>query len=230
MCLGKNSEAIGNFNFQGTVIKKIDSQKLLGVTIDHKLKFEEHIKNICQTAGKKLNALTRLYYLISPYQLRLVLNSFIKGQFNYCPLIWMFSSKKSNNLVNKIHERTLRLIHNDYDKSFNDLLNIDNEVTFHTKNIQKLMIEVYKYVNGLSNSITNVIFSKRSIKYNLRNYRELASTRKLTNRYGLESVSYKASQLWQTVPMEIRNSCSLETFKLRIKSWAANNCPCWVCQ
>ena len=44
----------------GNSIKKGWCQKLLGVTIDHKLNFEEHIKTICQTAGKKLNALTRL--------------------------------------------------------------------------------------------------------------------------------------------------------------------------
>ena len=229
MCLEKDAETIGDFNFQGISIKKTNSQKLLGVIIDHKLKFEEHISSICQIAGKKLNALTRLSHLIAPYQLDLILNSFIKGQFNYCPLIWMFSSKRSNNLINKIHERTLRLIHNDYESNFSDLLKIKNEVTFHVKNNQKLMTEVYKYVNGLSNSITCEIFSKRNVNYNLRNFREIKSQRKYTSRYGLESVNYKASQLWQNVPMEIKNSSTLEIFKTKIKSWTAEKCPCWVC-
>ena len=229
MCLEKDAETIGDFNFQGILLKKTNSQKLLGVIIDHKLKFEEHISSICQIAGKKLNALTRLSHLIAPYQLDLILNSFIKGQFNYCPLIWMFSSKRSNNLINKIHERTLRLIHNDYESNFSDLLKIKNEVTFHVKNNQKLMTEVYKYVNGLSNSITCEIFSKRNVNYNLRNFREIKSQRKYTSRYGLESVNYKASQLWQNVPMEIKNSSTLEIFKTKIKSWTAEKCPCSVC-
>ena len=37
------------------------------------------------------------------------------------------------------------------------------------------MIEVYRCSSGLSNSIKNEIFSKRNIKYSLRNYRELKS-------------------------------------------------------
>lgn len=54
----------------------------------------------------------------------------------------MLSAKRANNLVDKIHEKTLRLLHNDYENRFNDLLETNNEVTFHVKNNQKLMIEV----------------------------------------------------------------------------------------
>ena len=35
---------------------------------------------------------------------------------------------------------------------------INNEVTFHAENKQKLMIELHKYVNGLSNSVTKNIY------------------------------------------------------------------------
>ena len=80
------------------------------------------------------------------------------------------------------------------------------------------MIEVNKY-----------IFPKRSIEYNLRNYRELAFHRKLTSTYGLKGENYKASQIWQKVPMAIKNSGSLEIFKLKVKSWTSDICPCWVC-
>ena len=54
----------------------------------------------------------------------------------------MLSAKRANNLVDKIHEKTLRLLHNDYENRFNDLLETNNEVTFHVKNNQKLIIEV----------------------------------------------------------------------------------------
>ena len=80
------------------------------------------------------------------------------------------------------------------------------------------MIEVNKY-----------IFSKRNIEYNLRNYRELAFHRKLTSRYGLKGENYKASQIWQKVSIEIKSSGSLEIFKLKVKSWTSDICPCWMC-
>ena len=97
MCLGKNSETLGDSYFQEIVIKNTESQGLLVVTIDGKLNFEEPIITICQTKRKKLNDLTRLSY---PYQLRLILNPFIKSVFNYCLFIWMFSSRRADNQVN----------------------------------------------------------------------------------------------------------------------------------
>ena len=114
----------------------------------------------------------------------------MKGQFHHCPLIWTFSSKGEYNLVNKIHERKLKIIHNDCENRFNGLWEINNEVTSHAKNNKKFIIEIYIYVNRLSNSITNKIFSKAYVEYNLRNYRELTSYRKIRSRYVLESVKY----------------------------------------
>ena len=58
-------------------------------------------------------------------------------------------------------------------------------------------------------TIINEMFSKRNIECNLRNCRESASHRKLISQYGLGSANYKASQLWQNVSMEIKNSASL---------------------
>ena len=61
----------------------------------------------------------------------------------------MFNSKLAYNLFNKIYEKTLRLIHNDYENRFIGLLEINNEVTLYVKNNKKRMIEVHEYVNGL---------------------------------------------------------------------------------
>ena len=57
----------------------------------------------------------------------------------------MLSAKRANNLVEKIHEKTLRLLHNDYENRFNDLLETNNEVTFHVKNNQKYIIMSMAY-------------------------------------------------------------------------------------
>ena len=46
-------------------------------------------------------------------------NAFINTQFNYAPSVWMFASKTSINKICKIRHRTLQVIHNDYQKSYN---------------------------------------------------------------------------------------------------------------
>ena len=42
-----------------------------------------------------------------------IMAAYINSQFGYCPLVWMFHSRKLNNRVNKIHERALRITYND---------------------------------------------------------------------------------------------------------------------
>ena len=71
----------------------------MGITIDNKLTFKSHLKNICEKANQKLNALARITKFTSPFQMKTLLNSFIKSQFSYCPLIWMFISKGLNKKI-----------------------------------------------------------------------------------------------------------------------------------
>ena len=68
--------------------------KLLGVHIDDKLNFNEHINKICKSAGNQLNALTRHKLFLGLNEKEVLVNSFIYSNFNYCPLVWMFSHKK----------------------------------------------------------------------------------------------------------------------------------------
>ena len=54
------------------------------------------------------------------------MKSFIESQFSYCPLLWMFCTRKMNQRINFIHERALGLVYEDYTSSFSDLLVKDN--------------------------------------------------------------------------------------------------------
>ena len=85
--------------------------KLLGVTIDNQLKFDDHVKNICTKAGRKLSALTRMLKELSFQRKRLLLKTLFGSQFTYCPLIWIFHSREANNRINSLHERALRLVY-----------------------------------------------------------------------------------------------------------------------
>ena len=100
------------------LIKYNNEVKLLGVKLDSKLKFTEHVSTICNKAGRKLTVLNRLGKYISMEKRRILYKTFIESQFNYSPLIWMFCSRKLNTKINKLQERSLRLVYNDYHSFF----------------------------------------------------------------------------------------------------------------
>ena len=126
------------------VIISGNSVKLLGVTIDNKLNFNEHVDNICKKANNKLQALARIAKYLSPDKLRIIMKTFIESQFNYCPLTWMFHSRQLNSKINQLHERALRIVHKNPNLTFQQLLNLDKTHCIHHRNLQKLAVEMFK--------------------------------------------------------------------------------------
>ena len=76
-----------NFQISERVIHNSQSNNLLAVTFDNKLKFEKHTNLICQKANRKLNALARITPYMELTNRRILMNAFFDSQFIYCPLI-----------------------------------------------------------------------------------------------------------------------------------------------
>ena len=102
--------------------KTVNSEKLLGIKVDNRLNFNEHLDSIIKKASGKINALYRITPFMNISKRRILMNSFFNSQFNYCPLVWMFHSRSINNKINHLHERILRITHNDFNSSFENLL------------------------------------------------------------------------------------------------------------
>ena len=118
----------------------------------------------------------------------------IKPQFTYCPLLWMFCFRQSNNLINKVHERALKLIHHD-NCNFEVLLEKKYDFSSHQRNLQVLMTEIYKIVNAITPPIMNSVFTFRLNQHNLRNFPEFMTEKRNIVNYGLETVTYSAPVL-----------------------------------
>ena len=162
---------------------------------------------------------------------RSLMNAFFDSQFNYCPVIWMFHSRSLNNKINRLHERCLRIIYSDKNSSFEELLEKDNSVSIHHRNIHRLSIEMYKVVHGIAPEIMNDIFQLREEPhYNLRYTSQFNFPTIHSVNYGRESASYLGPKIWELIPSEIKNTNSLNSFKERIKTWKPSNCPCRICK
>ena len=142
-----------------------------------------------------------------------------KSQFNYCPLVWMFLSRKSNNLIYEVQERALRLITNDYQSSFNILLDMCNEFSVHQRNLQTLVIELYKIIHQIAPPIMDSLFVFRDNTHNICNYQILSNNVRKTVRYGLETILYRSPFLWANLPQEYKSQKSLSAFKRKIMQW-----------
>ena len=148
-----NTLKIGDLHMNNSL-----SEKLLGITFACKLKFNKHIEYICQEALQKINALARLAPYMGTTKKRIIMNTFFKSQFNYCPLVWMCYNRSLNTKINRLHEQCLRIVYNDKKLSFNELLAKDGSVSIHHQNLQKLAAEMFKVSRGLSPEIVYELF------------------------------------------------------------------------
>ena len=71
----------------------------------------------------------------------------------------MFYNRRANNTINKLNERGFRLVYDDYETTFSNLLAIDGSFTVHHTNIQSLLLEMYEIKHNLSESYFKDLFS-----------------------------------------------------------------------
>ena len=171
---------------------------------------------MCKKASNKVTALGRIARIIPFHKRRLLFKTFIESQFSYCPLVWMFCSKKMNKKINRLHKN--------YTSTFEELLKEDESFSIHHRNIHCLATEMYKVKNDLSPSFMKEIFS-----YNEKRDKFFLPYAR-TTKMGQGSLRSFGPIVWNTMlPENLKESPSLNIFKDCIKSWIPNNCKCRLC-
>ena len=155
--------------FQAIVIKKncrmkdlyalnINSQttnfencvKRLGIETDNTLSFNKLISALYQKASNQLNVLGRIQKYMGFKEKEVLLNSFVLSNFYYCLLVWHFCSSKSLKKIEKIQERTLRILYNDSTSDYNQLLNKSSKASMEVKRLRNFFLEIFKTLNHLN--------------------------------------------------------------------------------
>ena len=142
----------------------------------------------------------------------------------------MFHGRTLNNKINHLHERSIRIVYKENNSSFKELLKKENSFTVHLRNIQSLSTELFKVKMNLSNTIMDDILQTRALPYTLRSNTDFARISVNTSRFGLISLRYFASKVWNIVPSDIKNASNLNIFKNKIRKWEPKEYHCYLCQ
>ena len=83
------------------------------------------------------------------------------SQFNYAPLIWLFAGKTLINKIRKIDHRTQQVVYDDFNKSYDELLELNNDLSIHQRHLRYLAIEV-QINNAFKSTIHVVLFREKT--------------------------------------------------------------------
>ena len=132
-------------------IKVLSSVELLGIQIDDKLIFSLDISNICRSTSNQSIALIRLKRFLGFKEKRIVIKSFCIGNFNYCPLVWMFSSASSLKKLENLKKGVLKFLYNDYEISYEELLLKSDRATMNVNRLRNCAPKSIKILTKILN-------------------------------------------------------------------------------
>ena len=201
-CTGHNT----NLNLSGKIIRTSDLLKILGVTIDNNINFNEHINDVCNKASQMVGVIMRLRNLI-PTTAKLVL---LKSAI----LPYLTSNTRT---LERIQEPGLRAVYKlDTKSSYHQLLNRTNLPTLLNRRLQDICALMYHTLQCVTKTITN-IFKPRDSCYNLRNS-DFLLPRFNTVSFGKHSLQYLGPTLWSELDKNNKTCKSLSEFRNRIQN------------
>ena len=185
-----------DISLDGHVISRGNSLKMLGVTLDENFYFNEHVRNICQTASCQINALKRISNFLNEQCRMNVYKSIISANFNYCPIVWLFCGKTNLNKLEKLQERALATVFSDNSLTYEDMLEKSGQLRIRLNLIRLVAIDMFKCMNDLNPLYINEMFIGEDSGYNLRDRSRLLQPKFNTKRYGYRSFKYFGSKVW----------------------------------
>ena len=95
--------------YKDKTINHVSSTTFLGVILDDKLSWNNHISQLCSTISRNIGILRKLYFLPQNI-LKLLYHSLISSHLSYCSMTWGFSSKCNLKRIHLLQKRAIRII------------------------------------------------------------------------------------------------------------------------
>ena len=184
------------------------------------LNFDLHI-------SRQINVLLRLSKVLSTETKILIYKSFIRSNFNYCPLMWHFCSKTSSMKMEKLQYRALRLV---FTSSYESLLDKVNMPTLHIGRIRLIANETFKILHNMSPVYLQDLVSYKNSTYSFRYDNLVEVPRVRTTKYGKSTFRFEAAGVWNSLPNELRKVEDFRDFRRLVDTWSGSACKCSMCK
>ena len=215
--MGK-SDATPDFKCENSSIPVTKEFDMLGITIDNKLKFDNHVAKICRKVSQQIVVPKRMKKMLTFETRRDLYLAFILPRFNYCSETWNFCGKSAADKLERLNERAIRFVFKDKSTSYSELLSALGLSSLKQQRLIKITLSILNAVqNSLApKSIQDLIVHRKNVSYNLRGDYILSLPKPKSTTYGLNSVRYIGPKLWNSIPNMFRNITNFKSFKRSI--------------
>ena len=213
-----------NIKVNDTTISQVSSQKLLGLYIDEHLNWSTHIDHLCKLISSKISLLQQLSNYVPTHAQKLFYQGFILPLLDYGCVTWGSTSSTNINRLSKLQKRAARIIlQADFDTPSSTMLQELGWLSVNARIKYNKAVLTYKALNKMTPEYITQLLTPMSETHTL-NLRSVKNGTLLVplSRTKLfhDSFSCSAPRMWNSLPVEIRNSKSLNIFKKNINPCA----------
>ena len=210
-----------SLSINNVTLKPMEEVKLLGVIIDRKLSFTNHINRLCTKAGQHNNAMARLSNVLNENAKNQLFQTFILSHFNFCPIICHYCSMSDLKKIERVQKRALRIIFNDYSRStsYVELRSRANRPLLYVERLRNIVIEIFKIYKDLAPTYLRDVTIKSNSPYSIRNENNLLLPNFRYVKYGYNSFKFNGILLWNNLPNDIKRECNFKKLKSMISKW-----------
>ena len=209
-------------SIEGINITKVKHTKFLGVVIDEKLNFKEHINYIANKISRSTFVINKLKLKLPKRILLSLYYTLIYPHIQYCIIAWGNSTKTWLNKIHVLQKRAIRIIDNSFYLSHSTPI-------FKKFNLLKVM-DVFKLTcltflfkvktNNLPSNCNNLIQLNNAAnpRYHMR-YVDVFKCPPHKKAFREKCIKIFGQKLWEEIPNEIASSGSIMTFKRNLKQY-----------
>ena len=135
---------------------------------------------------------------------KVVIESFILANFNYCPLVWHFCSPESIGKLERIQERAFRFLLSDYESTYDQILTKLNKSTLQIQRLRLLATEIFKTINNLNAPYMKEVFELNTRRADTGPNRLVVQSQ-ISMKYGSYSLRSLGPKIWNKLPNEIKS-------------------------
>ncbi len=145
---------------------------------------------MCKKVNSQARALARLFSMLDTESKFMIFNAFIESNLLYYPLVWHMCCVSDHKKIEKVQERALHYVLNDFNNTYSNLLHIASKSTFYLARLRILAIEIFKTLNNMSPLYMKDVFIQKEATYGLRDVNLLVQPKFKIVTYGHNTIKY----------------------------------------
>ena len=220
-----------NIQINGQFIDNINDDKLLRMRVDNTLQFNKHVDDVCKAVSNKLNLLRKIKKYLGHHHRVLYYNAYILPSIDYCFTIYGNASKSHLDRIFKLQKCAARIIHDAPPDALSKPLFVKlNWLNVFERCTLNKGVLLFKIFHNLAPNYLQCLFSHTTNNnYQLRAIADhgLAIPRHNTE-FCKRSLQYSGVSMWNELPISIRNSSSLHTFKASLHKYIVDKRIDWT--